>query len=274
MRLKKLLDLSERQVTNIELLTKYIFGNTVPAKFKAGTYYEAGTYVYTVNETGGVEVYYCINGGTYEVIDNSNWTKGTVPSIVQQSINRTQILQNYQNDYTDDALTGLSTDLSSSFFDKKVFQLSDCEFTSTTVTLPVDDVYHVEVIYRDRKRSTVLNEYTLDGNVITLGGGNTINKNTNIFFEVYVPKNVNSHLIKFNDVKPIYIKFGEVEDGTKPDSVDSSLDNIIVISINDDMVAKSVVFDLLYNGYYISDNFYIQIQTFYKFFNNSTRNRI
>lgn len=256
MRLQKLVDLGKRQITNTELLTRYIFGSQNPTPFKPGEYYEAGSYVYQVSPTGKIEVYYCTTSGIYDTITTAGWTEGSIPSIVQQSITRNQVLLNIEDQDVNETFTSLSSDISSDIFEKVIYYPKDCSITNNIVTLPIDEFYHMDVIYNGKKLSEVANDIDVDGNVITVNVVGKVMATMNIYFEVYIAKNTNAQLIKFVDKCPDYVKFGATAIGTTPVVVP---DHSIVMGIDRDMVAKSTVFDLFYKGYYISDNDYTLI---------------
>lgn len=77
---------NRRQVPISELLNNFVFGGLNPRRFVSGETYAAGDYVYEVSQSGQSIVYLCINSGSYERIDTTNWLPASVTSMISQQL--------------------------------------------------------------------------------------------------------------------------------------------------------------------------------------------
>ena len=237
MRLVKIQDLSSRPITSIELVSSYLFGDTMPKEFMP-RHYTAGEYTYRVNSNGTVTVYYCLTTGYYTTIDKDNWTVASVPDIVSK------LLADYVN---------TSKDIS----DKEVVQSGKYSYKTYTdkdglicrddmVTLPFtyDHLrHHIEVYVNDIRKSELNGEYVfVDANTIQLS--RSLTSRDIVAIDVLFKEDEASRLIYTLEYHPTSVEL--LSDNTK----------VFMVEVPEHLTEKSLVFDVYANGLYVSDSYY------------------
>lgn len=81
MKINRICSIMERGISADELVSHFLFGDTLPAKFDPEKEYKHGDLVYTVN-TGVLSIYQCMKDGMYEDVENDpNWTTPVIDEI-------------------------------------------------------------------------------------------------------------------------------------------------------------------------------------------------
>lgn len=243
MKLIKIQDLTNRPVTNIELVSRYLFGDTMPSKFEPGTRYDAGQYVYTLNENNGtVTVYYCTEDGIYDTI-GPNWVVASVPSIVAK------LLENYE--LPEQQLPQIQVPQCGEY---KYETYTDLPHTDHTITLPfVYDPHFYEVaLYATGGRCSreVIGEYSITGNTITtLADLSSIDpENLKLVVTVLHKSNPEARLLATKEYYPDTIE--SISDGGRAR---------LTVPVDEYVVQNSAVFDLYRSGRYIPEHEYTYV---------------
>lgn len=256
MRKIKIQDLSNRPVTNVELMTRYVFGDNYPTKFIPGDTYDVGDYVYTINDNGTITVYYCLIGGEHRVIDDYNWCVANIPAMVlrllEEYIESGIVKINTSEIITDDDNTDEEVMVSDSF-SYKTFRNPPYERQDNTFIFKLgfnyDPLYHNVTVWVNRKRISCL-----DNDCVVLDGrtGSIILNQMQISDDLTTADIVINVLFKTSPESRLLYN-----DETVPERivVDSSVLTMYVNTLNMDM-SKSCVFDLYYKGIYISELYY------------------
>lgn len=238
MRLNKIQDLSKRPITNIELVSRYLFGDSFPAEFKAGDY-KAGDYAYQIKPNGLPSVYYCTETGHYELID-SKWVAATIPAMITKLIE-------------DNIKNGISVDIDdvselkqSGLYKFDTYTTKDLLSKSgtTKLTLPIEydkNLYEVELYINGLRKSLLDNQYTISGNTITTPY--TLFDTDDIVVTILRKCDPAARLIYTMELHPDVV------------AIDTA-GTVLTIPVPYHTVDKSLVFDLYLNGKYISQNDY------------------
>lgn len=275
MKLVKLQSLSNRPVTNIELLTKYVFGSNFPSKFINNKYYNAGDYVYNISNTGELQLYYCTTSGTYDIITDEGWVNSTIPSVVQNVVNNYIVENNILDGITDSSNTNNTTGSNSNGggfngTDLKVdakyldvntyignpdgyqytsYDHDDIDATVSTGTgtaqLPFkyDPNLHRIEVFADGYRLFESNgDYTINNKTVTIKNSK-ITEDSKITINVFNKFDSGSKLVYTTEIKPTNI----------------TIENnqcILTIPLSSKYIEKSLIFNIYYTNRYITEEYY------------------
>lgn len=274
MKLVKLQSLSNRPVTNIELLTKYVFGSSFPSKFVNNKYYDAGDYVYNVSNTGDLQLYYCTKAGTYDIITNDGWVNSTIPSVVQNVVNNYIVENNILDGVSGSNTTNTtgSTSNSSGFngTDLKVdakyldvntyignpdgyqyvtYEHDDVNATVSTGTgtaqLPFKydpNLHRVEVFVDGYRLFESNNDYTINGKTVTIKNSK-VTENSKITINVFNKFDSGSKLVHNIEIK-----------STAVNIVNNQC--TLTIPLSSKYIEKSLVFNIYYTNRYVTEEYY------------------
>ena len=274
MKLVKLQSLSNRPVTNIELLTKYVFGSSFPSKFVNNKYYDAGDYVYNVSNTGDLQLYYCTKAGTYDIITNDGWVNSTIPSVVQNVVNNYIVENNILDGVSGSNTTNTtgSTSNSSGFngTDLKVdakyldvntyignpdgyqyvtYEHDDVNATVSTGTgtaqLPFKydpNLHRVEVFVDGYRLFESNNDYTINSKTVTIKNSK-VTANSKITINVFNKFDSGSKLVHNIEIK-----------STAVNIVNNQC--TLTIPLSSKYIEKSLVFNIYYTNRYVTEEYY------------------
>ena len=279
MRLVKLQDLTNRQVSSYELLSKYIFDGKFPEKFVSGKMYKAGDFAYMLNSSGDIDIYICIRDGIYSAITKDGWEIANLDQSVKVSVSnyilenkdeiQKEIIDNIDTsnivypDLTEilEKMTKVVEEDSFKFYGKPDVKVID----KNTLELPVsvDDSMDEVTVYIDRVCFNAGHEFKLDGNKITSNEFNLTN-DSDVLVSVF-KKNENDSKLIYTTVQDVELSSRTTEIVVDPMQLPVAT-NIIVIKfdvpagINDPYnskgIYKSMVFDLYSKGKYIPEKSY------------------
>lgn len=238
MRLTKIQDLSKRPITNVELVSRYLFGDNFPTEFKAGDY-KAGDYAYQIKSNGIPSVYYCTESGHYELID-SKWVIATVPAIIMKFI----------EDAVKNGITVNIDDISelkqSGLYKFNTYVGTDLllEKSSKILLLPIEydkNLYEIELYVNGLRKSVINGDYTISGT--TINTKDVLSKTDDIVLTILTKCDPAARLIYNMEVNADNV------------TIDAS-GTIVTVPVPYHTIDKSLVFDLYMNGEYISQNDY------------------
>ena len=273
MKLVKLQSISKRPVSNTELLTKYVFGDKFPTKLTTNKYYNAGDYVYNISSSGELQLYYCTESGTYDVITDDGWVTSTIPSIVQNVVNN-YITENniLGGDTTNITINGSSssgngfdntgTKINPKYLDVNTYignpdgyqyvnyEHDDIEASasdsSATAKLPFKydpNLHHVEIFADGYRLFESNGDFTINGNNVTITN-NKITPNSKISVNVFNKFDDGSKLVYNVEIKASNVNISDKQ-------------CIITIPLSREYIEKSLIFNIYYSNRYITEEYYI-----------------
>ena len=233
MKLIKIQDLSSRPVSNVELMTGYLFGNKFPTQFIPGNQYNAGDYVYEIKSNGSVSVYYCNISGNHQIISQPNFTHATIPAMIQKELDAfKESLEN--NDTSSDVVVNDSIDVDN------VPEITVDDSGKINIDSESDVSDETVEVFLDGKKLVINIDYEIVNGEIVLKAPYT--EESKVSVNALSTKSV-SRLIYMISAEPVTVDT-------------TSGDMIVTVLLDSKLLEKSLVFDIFNNGRYISQNDY------------------
>lgn len=214
---------AKRTATSGELLSQYVFSNGLPIKFKPKLYMR-GDYAYIVEPSGMITIYQCLKSGEYDKVDLYNWRVADLETLIQDCIDRA--FGNQSLDYRVD-------------FDYNVYKTGELETSIKRIMLPIGiDEYTKFWLFLDGSYVSLdLEEYKIIKDKC-ISYIETDREFADFVLYTIKPKNQNSRIISFNDMRPSSVTEEE---------------GIIHVYIPAEVLGDNYAMLLYVNGKYVSE---------------------
>lgn len=267
MKLVKLQSLSNRPVTNVELLTKYVFGDNFPTKFVNNKYYNAGDYVYNISKTGDLQLYYCTISGTYDIITDEGWIVSSVPSVIQDVVNNYitennnfyTINGNNSSNSSANGYNGSDLNINSKYFDVNTYIGNPDSYQYVTyenedVNIDVDqgtaqlpfkydpNLHRIEVYVDGYRLFESNNEFSIDGKTITINS-DKLTADSKVNINVFNKFDNGAKLIYHEEIRPSDVAIADNQ-------------CTLTIPLSSKYIEKSLIFSIYYKNRYVTEEYY------------------
>ena len=251
MKLVKLQDLSNRPITSTELMTRYIFGDRFPNKFELHKFYQAGDYVYTGDKTGQITVHYCIKSGTYSTITAEGWITASIPTLIREQVEQFIV----DND--------IHLSINNKYSTSCVSSIDDYEYLTYTNDDLIIDGNYLNLPFKYNKHRHDVEVYMNGVRLFEIDDGFSI-----------VGRRINIHNVTVTDSDKFIVNvLHKNTAGSRliykaqrhPVSVIHTTKHTVKVHLDKKYLDKSLVFNMYYNGKYISEEDY----TFHYDYNNN-----